>query len=451
MKFLFAKLRLLAGFGLLTSFVIFNFPAGADEQRLLKKALIGSINFPAGADEPAGDLEVVEEILKTSVEKEQAQVDAKEPAGALEVVEEIFKKNFDKGKTNKPLCKIKTSKSVNLENKDIIVTSETTTYSRACFSKDEDWTLSKADLSPCENQEQNHVCKEQCRDIYSQRDDRNDCEELTVAQIEHLDSLHSALKNPNYHNLYDIDSYDFDFYLNISMDPLEKHIKRYSQRKAVRFLLWMIDNPDIARIFQDKEDYDYDILDKLLKRIKSFSGNNHHLPFITPIFRPALDIKAVFGPVVNIEIETLMEMAIKSGDEDLMDWLQGYINEENSDCDADDTSLACFSVYCKIGSGMSEDSAMDWLSYWGFEDYINDIIEKGTNHSMVYHHIRRSSDDNSSPPPDRIFWGKGHDKKEYQDVGDLTGSWVDALCKAGQQDLTINNLKIEGIFQKELY
>ena len=44
--------------------------------------------------------------------------------------------------------------------------------------------------------DKNHDCEEQCGDIYSRRADREDCEELTVRQIEILVDIHEALEDP---------------------------------------------------------------------------------------------------------------------------------------------------------------------------------------------------------------------------------------------------------------
>ena len=49
----------------------------------------------------------------------------------------------------------------------------------------------------CEDEDDNrHDCVEQCRDIYSRRSDREDCEELPIKQIEILEDLHELLEDP---------------------------------------------------------------------------------------------------------------------------------------------------------------------------------------------------------------------------------------------------------------
>ena len=61
------------------------------------------------------------------------------------------------------------------------------------------WTAPEKDTAgrTCEDEDDNrHDCVEQCRDIYSRRSDRDDCEELPIRQIEVLADLHELLEDP---------------------------------------------------------------------------------------------------------------------------------------------------------------------------------------------------------------------------------------------------------------
>ncbi len=278
----------------------------------------------------------------------------------------------------------------------------TRTERRSVLDKSKEKYKGKA----CEDEDRDHDCKEQCRDIYSRRSEREDCEELSISQIERLEDLHDRVKDPDKDDLEDdVDHDDFDVYVNIDIRPLDKYIGRYSTREAKEFLVWMIENPDIAKVFE-KEDDDYNAFDRLLKRLKSFSGNDHHLPFIAKVEGS----------------DRLMEVAVESGSEEVVEWFQDYINEKNSDCESDETSVDCFKVYCKIGDEMKNDIAEDWLGYENFEDYINDIIEEGTNKSGTTNEVH--------------YWGASSNL--YEDSGDISGNWVDKLCAVGNADLTRN-------------
>ena len=248
----------------------------------------------------------------------------------------------------------------------------------------------------CEQEARDHQCKEDCRDIYSRRGDRDDCEELPVAQITELIKIHEIVEDPDEDDLNDdVEHEDFDVYLNVSIAPLDRHIGRYKSKDAKVFMKWMIENSDVAKVFQ-KEDDDYKTLKRLLKEIQDFSGNDQiHLPFIE-----------------NLDGgDKLMEVVLDVGNEEILDWFQEYINEENSDCEEDETSEECFKVYCKIGDGINDDSADDWLEFETFENYINEIIGDKTNGSNWKPRSKISTSTDS-----------------YQDSRDLDDDWVQALC-----------------------
>jgi len=257
----------------------------------------------------------------------------------------------------------------------------------------------------CEKEDRNHECREICDDIYSRRNDQSDCEKLTVLQIEKLETLHELLENPNDDDLASVDVGDLDVYLNISTAPFDKLIGKYSRGEAKEVMFWVVTNTGIARVIEKEED-DFDVLDKLLKELVSFSYDNIHEAFITKIDGG----------------DRLMEVAIEEGVEDTIDWFVNYINEKNRHCEDEEVSEDCFEVYCKIGNGIDDEQEDDWLDIEDFEDYINDIIEDGIN---------KSGTDSGSD-----YWGATNNK--HEDVDDIN-DWVDDLCKVtagSSSDLT---------------
>lgn len=262
--------------------------------------------------------------------------------------------------------------------------------------------------SKCEDEDRDHDCKDQCRDIYTRRSDREDCEELTVDQIANLEELDKILKDPDEDELSDIDHEDFDVYLNVSIAPFDKHVGRYSTREAKEFIFWAITDEEIARIIKKEED-DYEILDNLLKQLASFSGDDHYKPFIA----------RVDGS------DKLMEVAIADGSEVVLEWFQDYINEKNGACSADnrgETHEECFKVYCEIGKAIDDDLRDDWLSYEDFEDYIDDVIEDGTNCDN-WDSINRPG----LTSPDGATCAEGN--SPYEDSNDIE-DWYDDLCRS---------------------
>lgn len=256
----------------------------------------------------------------------------------------------------------------------------------------------------CEDEDRDHDCKEQCRDIYSRRGDREDCEELSVSQIESIHELHELLEDPDDDDLAEVDIDDFDVYLNVSIAPLDKLIGKYSRREAKEFMLWLMEDDRAANVFE-KEDDDDDAFEALLEGFSgSFTGDTVYEPFIE-----------------KIDGDKLMELAIETGNDETIDWFMDYINEKNTQCEDDEVHANCFKIYCKIGNKIDDEYRDDWLRNENFEEYIEDIIEEGINKSGTHERVH--------------YWGDNNTGNRYEDVGDID-DWVDDLCKKGGSNLT---------------
>ena len=256
----------------------------------------------------------------------------------------------------------------------------------------------------CEDESRGHDCQDQCRDIYTRRGDKEDCEELSVDQIERLHELHDILEKPDDDDLANVDFEDFDVYLNISIAPLDKLIGRYTRSEAKEFMLWLIEDEDASQVFE-KEDDEYSAFEALLEGFAgsiNSNGDNIWEPFVE-----------------RIEGDKLMELAIESGNEETLDWFMDYINEKNSQCEDEELHVDCFKIYCKIGDEIDDDYRDDWLGYENFEDYIEDIISEGIN------------SDGGSEANGYQWGGSNNVIEELRDVDD----WVDDLCKRGNANL----------------
>ena len=233
----------------------------------------------------------------------------------------------------------------------------------------------------CEDEARGHDCKDQCRDIYTRRGDKEDCEELSVSQVEVLHELHELLEDPDDDALAEIDDEDFDVYLNISIDPLDKLIGRYSKKEAREFLIWLIESESSANVFE-KEDEDFKAFENLLENISgNISGTTIYEPFLAKLDGS----------------DKVMEVAIESGSEEIIEWFMDFINEKNSDCEEDEEDVDCFKMYCKIGDDIDSDYRDDWIGFEQFEDYIDGIIEEGVNKSGTHSGVH--------------YWGFEHRRK----------------------------------------
>ena len=261
------------------------------------------------------------------------------------------------------------------------------------------------DTEKCEDKDKKHKCYEYCDDMFRSNRDEEDCEELTVAQVEAMWELYELLEDPDADELEDINSEVFDLYLNISIKSLDDLIGKYSRSDAKEFLIWLINNEEAAKIFR-KEDDNHKSLEALLKKFSgSYTSSGHDIsqPFLKKLDR-----------------DKLIEEAM--GSELILEWFQDYINEKNSACKSDAETRACFAVYCKIGNGMDDDEREDWLDSGDFESYIEDIIEEKVNSRQGVGDKRNASG-----------WihedASGSNSNEIGDVRDIDDNWVDDLCQ----------------------
>ena len=261
----------------------------------------------------------------------------------------------------------------------------------------------------CEQEDKNHDCREQCDDIYSRRSFEEDCLEQPTTLVAEFAKIHEFLERPRERELKDIDHQDFDAYLNISIEPLDRLIgRKYDSGDAETLMKWLIENPELAVTF-DKEDDDYKTLKSLLEEIKSFSNNDIYKPFVEKIDGS----------------DRLMEIVIDVDNVDIYKWLHGFINEENDDCEDEETSVACFTIYCEIGKEIDDDSAEDWLDSDLFSEYIDEIIDEKINGCAWERPSNRPEMDSEGAD----CYGQGSSPDPFEDNGDLDEDWVKALCK----------------------
>ena len=216
-------------------------------------------------------------------------------------------------------------------------------------------------------------CEEICKDIFSNRHHREDCEELSLSDVEEMEEVVKVLQNPSKSDLEDLNLDALKDLLDISSDPLLKAIKKWkSPSKRERFLAWFARDSSAGEIIIDAED-DFDIRDALFERF-----------WVSPSSRADL----------NQDIEdrkTFVEIALEEDNQPVLEWLHSsfesgcesfkgrtfrYFGEKKA------YPLCVFgNYYC--GLKLSTEMEEKYFRYDFFTDILDEVLFHGRRHRQI--------------------------------------------------------------------
>ena len=248
-------------------------------------------------------------------------------------------------------------------------------------------------------------CEEICKDIFSNRHHREDCEELSLSDVEEMEEVVKVLQNPSKSDLEDLNLDALKDLLDISSDPLLKAIKKWkSPSKRERFLAWFARDSSAGEIIIDAED-DFDIRDALFERF-----------WVSPSSRADL----------NQDIEdrkTFVEIALEEDNQPVLEWLHSSFEQNrwcdqergntfrNGDEDRDLYPVCVFHIYY-CGLSLSTDAESELFRYDFFTELLDEIliISRPSRRPPSWWTADAESgdlDSFSSPPNDvcRYMWG----------------------------------------------
>ena len=218
----------------------------------------------------------------------------------------------------------------------------------------------------CEAEERNHECKKLCREMYKRRADRDDCEELTVNQIDALMDVYEALESTT--DLTSIVLSDLKVFFKVSIAGFDYLAREYKRSEVKDILKWIVEDPEVTEFFVDEDGEGYETLETLLQRLSSYDTNSIGNNSLIRPFTADIDLK-----------RTILEVAVEADNEDAVEWLMDYIFKEHNHCE-NKLTRNCWGVICKIGNEFEEDyNREDLLEISPFEDYVSKIMEDGIN------------------------------------------------------------------------
>ena len=273
----------------------------------------------------------------------------------------------------------------------------------------------RLDGNSCENEDTNHECRSLCKEMYRRKYDREECEELSVVQIEKLLDVHKKLKEADIDDLERIDFEDLKVYLNVSIAGFDNLIRDYKRNDAKEVLTWIAEDEEAAELLREEDD-DYKTLEELLKQISSFSDT---------------EIEEPFSKELNSRDGTLFEMAMHFDNDPAIEWFLDYIFSTDRACTGNNrkVSAACFTVICEIGKEFNDqDYRVDWLDFPAFENYIDDIIDKEVNRHTATGGTNNNCDKDVWTHCDREKWDGTTEDKAIEDIDDIPDEDFFNLC-----------------------
>ena len=194
-------------------------------------------------------------------------------------------------------------------------------------------------------------CEKYCKDIYNRRSVREDCTDLSLAQVKNFGDIYKTFENPTEEGLNNIDPEDFKVFAEIDIRPLEKRIEKFNIVQAKRVLAWIVDDESIAEVFLDEDD-NFDLLKELLEKLHT-------------------DKKTALADIPVYDGDSLMELAIEEYNAVALDWIHGFFGEE---CDSNFGWELCIlkNWYCQVK--LNDDSWDELVGYENFEDMVSYIL-----------------------------------------------------------------------------
>ena len=261
-------------------------------------------------------------------------------------------------------------------------------------------TSDSLDGNTCSQENRSHLCQIQCEKLFESRKDERDCLNLKVNQIESIQHVFDTIETSRERDLNTLSVDSFELFLHFSTKPMEDIIQRFQRvrniSRAENFFIWLIENEDMAIIFEDI-DSNNKMFNNLLKAIIDFDieySEQVHLPF-------SKNIK---------DLNTIMDIVIEDRNYNgfILQWFMDFI-EDSPDCSDNKVSESCLKMYCTIADNMNRSNKDNLLRSEEFESYIDDIIED------------RINEDNWVLP-------KYKDLESFKDTRDLGNDWVETLC-----------------------
>lgn len=239
--------------------------------------------------------------------------------------------------------------------------------------KDDDERSSRRSYD--EQCEDDDDCEDICKDVYQNRDAREDCEELTVSEVEGIEEAYKALKSPDIDDLEDLRTEDLEQYIEVDEGKaLHTLAKEWNQREAKDILEWIAIDYNVTDIFKEADKNETGVYcgksenDDLIKAIILKAHNNTLCTGSKKNKRLKLNAKSSERGAFIASIESFFEKALEENNDEALAWFHDVVFDEGINQD-------WFLFYCDLAKGLDNRLGEEFLEYEYFEDYLQDTLK----------------------------------------------------------------------------
>ena len=189
------------------------------------------------------------------------------------------------------------------------------------------------------------ICEEKCREICKSlfSSVKDDCYKLPSQQIYQIDKLHKSLIMEDFSALQDINVFDLKVFFSLSGEPLFRFFKTLDSVSVKKFLLWIVENWQVAIVFY-QEDKSFLFLEIFLNKLNQSPINS---------LKEELE-----------DNKTFVDLAWLRNNDHALFWLDDYLNQKVC-LDLKDQNLrSCvLSQYCLISQNLQPAVQLEFLNF----------------------------------------------------------------------------------------
>ena len=209
-------------------------------------------------------------------------------------------------------------------------------------------------------------CSSVCKDIFDSRSDKDDCEKLSISEVDNMKEFFKILEKPDEDDLVDLDYSALESIIDISFEPIKDLASKYTSSESKEILKWFVEDPDSANIIQDEEE-DFEYLEAILENLDN-------------------DVVEALGVSIQGR-DGFLDKVVETESTPLLEWVHDFLeegskNSKNRDCSG--LSTCVFDKYCRLASKIDTQTRRDLIDFSVFENLMEELFDDVNSNLNTY-------------------------------------------------------------------